>query len=105
MGLGQKRLGWEGLGQKKIFFHGMGWDWDTNSKKMWDGTGTQIQKKCGMGWDASHPIYIPALNSSPCYYSLLLNFVIMGVSRVRLALASKQFQLVKVNGKMLPCVV
>ena len=39
MGLGQKLLGWEGLGQKKIFFHGMGWDWDTNSKKMWDGMG------------------------------------------------------------------
>jgi len=30
MGLGQKRLGWDGTGTEKIYFHGMGWDWDTN---------------------------------------------------------------------------
>ena len=49
-------MGWDGTGTKTP---GMGRDWDRKNIFSWDGTGTQIENKIGMGWDASHPIYIP----------------------------------------------
>jgi len=59
--MGWDNLGWDGTGTETS---GMGGTGTEKNIFAWDGMGLghKFKQKCGMGWDASHPIYIPGTN-------------------------------------------